>query len=68
MTVVANVALRLFPGFSRWMRERLQRLAQRPPNVGSTSPRVQVIVPWKLMLIGSLVLTVVLNVLAPLGR
>ena len=68
LTVVVNLALRLFPGVGRWMQESLQRLAEPPPNDESTSRRVRVIVPWKLMLIGSLVLTVVLNVLGRLGR
>ena len=56
LTVVLNVALRLFPGAGPRPREEPDR------------SRVRVIVPWRLMLAGSLLLTVVLNLALWLSR
>jgi hypothetical protein len=62
LTVVLNLVLWLFPGVSRWTADRAERAMERTradgPGAGSS---VRVIFPWKAMLIGSLVLTVVLN-------
>jgi hypothetical protein len=65
--VLVNLALWLFPGLGHWLHESVGRLAEpaqsRPePNSGP----VRVMFPWKAMLVGSLILTVVVNVLARL--
>ena len=63
LTVVLNVALRAWPRSGErlddWMRDVAapRRDDPRPPG----DRGVRVIVPWKAMLVGSLVLTVVLN-------
>jgi hypothetical protein len=67
LTIVVNAVLWLFPGSGRRVDDGVQRLAER--QAGSFDARydrpqrsrVQVIFPWKAMLIGSIVLTVVLN-------
>ena len=64
LTVIANVALRVFPRLamrlSRWLAELTS------PGRYETSPRrssVRVWVPWKAMIVVSIVLTVLLNLL-----
>jgi hypothetical protein len=64
LTVVVNLVLWLFPGAGRRVADGFGRLAEnadRGPD-GSGS-HVRVIVPWKAMLIGSIVLTIALNLL-----
>ena len=56
LTVVLNVALRAFPRAGERIGERAARLAEERPNGG-------VFVPWKAMIVVSLVLTVGLNLL-----
>ncbi len=70
LTVVLNLALRLFPGAGRWIGERIDRAVERraPPPDDPDRPRVRVIVPWRLMIVGSLALTLLLNLLLRLGR
>ncbi len=67
LTALVNLALWVFPGLRRWLQEGLRRMAE-PPTSGAeaATPRVRVIIPWKLMLVASLVLTVAVNVLARL--
>src|SRR4051794_345450 len=62
LTVLLNVAIRLFPDASERAGRRLTELAQ-PPMEGDDryGGRVRVWAPWKAMLIASLILTVVLN-------
>jgi hypothetical protein len=73
LTVVLNVAIRLWPGAAERGAERMDDWASRQPSSELGSDRgvsdrgVRVIVPWKAMLLGSLLLTVVLNVLIRLG-
>ena len=64
LTIVLNVALRLFPGSARRLHERAARMAEPPdydPNVEPRRSNIRVIFPWKAMLIGSLLLTVLVN-------
>jgi hypothetical protein len=63
LTVVLNVALRLFPGAGRRIAESIERAVEPrdPPGGDTDRSRVRVIVPWRLMIVGSLVLTLVLN-------
>jgi len=71
LTVVLNLALRLFPGAGRRIGERIDRALERqepPPADEHDRPRVRVIVPWRLMLAGSLLLTLVLNLALWLSR
>jgi hypothetical protein len=63
LTVVLNVARRAFPGAGDAIGRRLSDLGAPPPDAPSRDRRVHVVVPWKAMLLGSLILTVVLNVL-----
>ena len=75
LTVVVNLVLWLFPGAGRRVADGFGRLAddadrgaadRRAPERGGSHARV--VVPWKAMLIGSIVLTVVLNLLLLLSR
>ena len=70
LTVVVNVVLWLFPGAARRVADGFGRLAEnadrRSANGGGS--HVRVFVPWKAMLIGSIVLTVAINVLLALTR
>jgi hypothetical protein len=70
LTVVLNVALRLFPDAGRRIGESIARALERhaPPADDHDRPRVRVIVPWRLMIVGSLVLTLLLNLALWLGR
>jgi hypothetical protein len=70
LTVVLNLALRLFPGAGRRLGDSIDRALERqaPPPDDPDRPRVRVIVPWRLMIVGSLVLTLVLNLVLLLSR
>ena len=71
LTVALNVGLRLFPGIGRSLEDLFDRMTERvdTPDRGDTPPeasderRARVIVPWKLMLVASLILTLLLNLL-----
>lgn len=65
LTVVLNLAVRAFPNGPRRLGERMDQWAGERPDNGR---RVQVFFPWKAMLIGSIVLTVVVNLFAALAR
>lgn len=71
LTVVLNLALRLIPGAGdRATRRMATWAANEPDERYDRSPdqrRVRVFFPWKLMLIGSLLLTVVVNALSRFG-
>jgi len=70
LTMVLNLALRLFPGAGRRIGESIdQAMERQEPRAGERDrSRVRVVVPWRLMLAGSLVLTIVLNLALWLGR
>ena len=70
LTVVGNLVLWLFPGAGRRIGDSVQRAVERPePRAGEEDrPRVRVIVPWRLIIVGSLLLTLVLNLVVWLGR
>jgi hypothetical protein len=65
LTVMVNVAIRLWPGAADRGTRRLTEWADRqaPPEARGGPGQVRVIAPWKAMLIGSVVLTIALNVL-----
>ena len=61
LTVVLNLAVRAFPGASERSARRVDEWAAARP---ARSSGVHVYFPWKAMLIGSIVLTVLVNILA----
>jgi hypothetical protein len=62
LTVLLNVALRLFPGAGQRLLRALARLTW-PNNdgTGGRDRRVRVFVPWKTMIVASVLLTVAIN-------
>ena len=70
LTVVVNLALWLFPGAGRRVADGFGRLTEDADRAasGRAGSQVHVFAPWKAMLIGSIVLTVVLNLLLMLFR
>ena len=70
LTVVVNLALWLFPGAGRRVADGFGRLADTADRKADDrgGSHVRVIVPWKAMLIGSIVLTLALNLLVVLAR
>jgi hypothetical protein len=69
-TVVVNLVLWLFPGAGRRAADGIGRLAENADRRAADDggPHVRVFVPWKAMLIVSIVLTVALNLLLVLAR
>ena len=62
LTVVLNLALWVFPGLRDRLARSFERLAARAPGEAREDDRrVRVFVPWKVMIVGSLVLTIVVN-------
>lgn len=62
LTVLVNVWLRVFPGAGRRVARSLSQL--RPPSPDDARAydrRVRVFVPWRAMIVGSIILTVVVN-------
>jgi len=57
LTVLVNLALWRFPG----LRERTARAVEGFTNSASGDRRTRVIVPWKTMLVASIMLTVLVN-------
>ena len=70
LTVVVNLVLWLFPGAGRRVADGFGRLAENADRRGAEGggSHVRVIVPWKAMLIGSIVLTVAINLVLALSR
>ena len=70
LTVAVNVFPRRFPGAGRGVADAVGRLADDADRRAAdrNGSRVRVIVPWKAMLIGSIVLTIALNVLLAVTR
>ena len=64
LTVLLNVALWLFPDSGRRLEERIEETFERRADAADNdAPRVRVYFPWRLMLIVSIGLTLVLNLL-----
>jgi hypothetical protein len=63
LTVIVNLGLRAFPDAGRRAAERLDEWALPADDDRPEDRRARVVVPWKAMLIGSLVLTLALNLL-----
>ncbi len=79
LTIGLNLAIRLVPGLPDRLGRWMGSLATPPPpdpgeatgpddRPGRPAPRVRVYVPWKAMIVGSIVLTVALNVVGLLLR
>lgn len=66
LTVVLNLGVRAFPNGGRRIEERTERWFES--RRVDDAPRVRVFFPWKAMLIGSIALTVIVNLLAALAR
>jgi hypothetical protein len=63
LTVVVNVGLRAFPGAGQRIARSLTTFTSPGPESARTNDRrVRVVVPWKAMLIASVILSVVLSV------
>lgn len=63
LTIVLNVFVRGFPGVTDRATRRLDDWASRPTS-DERPVRVRVFFPWKAMLVGSIVLTVLVNLFA----
>lgn len=64
LTVLLNVGLRMFPGTAdRVARRHAESMRTDTDDARRTHRGVRVIVPWKAMIVGSLILTVVVNIL-----
>jgi hypothetical protein len=62
LTVVLNLGLRLFPHVRDQAERKIDYVASAHREDASR-PRVRVLVPWKAIIVGSLVLTIVLILL-----
>ena len=70
LTIVMNVLPLLFPNAAAKMQRKIEENARRAieQHEDDTQPRVKVFFPWKAMLIGSLVLTVLVNLIGFFSR
>ena len=70
LTVVLNILPLLFPNAAAKLQKKLEENARRAieRHEDETRPRVKVFFPWKAMLIGSIVLTVLVNLISLLVR
>lgn len=70
LTVVLNLVLWTFPGIARWVGRQLFEMVERRDDVpdDTPGPRIRIWFPWRLMLVASLGLTLLLNLLAWLAR
>jgi hypothetical protein len=64
LTITLNIVVRLFPGGTRRALNWFDDPSARDSDEATTSrSRVRVVVPWKMMIALSIVLTIALNVL-----
>jgi len=70
LTVVLNVLPLIFPNAAAKLQKRIEENAKHAieQHEDATRPRVKVFFPWKVMLVGSIVLTVLVNVIWALAR
>jgi hypothetical protein len=70
LTVVLNILPLLFPNAATKVQKKIEENARRAieQHEDSNRPRVKVFFPWKAMLIGSIVLTVLINLIGLLAR
>jgi hypothetical protein len=63
LTVLLNLAIRLWPGAAERGARRMSEWTERQEPRDARPGQVRLITPWKAMLIGSVVLTIALNLL-----
>ncbi len=70
LTIALNVLPLLFPNAAAKMQKKIEENARRAieQHEDDNLPRVKVFFPWKAMLIGSLVLTVLVNLIGFFSR
>ena len=70
LTAVLNILPLLFPNAAAKVQKKIEENARHAieQHEDATRPRVKVFFPWKAMLIGSIVLTVLVNVIGFLAR
>ena len=70
LTVVLNVLPFIFPNAAAKLQRKIEENARKAiaQHEDGNRPRVKVFFPWKAMLIGSIVLTVLVNVISLLSR
>jgi hypothetical protein len=62
LTVLLNFVLRVFPGLGDRLARSVERLATSTSGDDRDDDhRVRVFVPWKAMIVGSVILTIVVN-------
>lgn len=69
LTLVLNLLPLLFPKAAASAQRKLEENARRmiDQHEDEQRPRVKVFFPWKLMIVGSIVLTLLVNLIAWLG-
>ena len=69
LTLLLNIGLRAFPEASNRLARRLDELAsQDADDPDGPDHRVRMIIPWKAMIVGSIMLTIVINLVLWIGR
>ena len=70
LTVLINVLPMLFPNAADKLQKKIEENTRRniEQHKDDNQPRVKVFFPWKAMLIGSLVLTVLINLIGWLSH
>ena len=70
LTIVLNVLPLLFPNAANKLQRKIEENARRTieQHEDNNQPRVKVFFPWKAMLIGSIVLTVLVNLIGFFSR
>ena len=70
LTAVLNILPLLFPNVAAKVQKKIEENARKAieQHEDDARPRVTVFFPWKAMLIGSIVLTVLVNIIGSLAR
>jgi len=70
LTIVLNVLPLLFPNAATKIQKKFEKNARRfiEQHEDDNQPRVKIFFPWKAMLIGSLILTVLVNFIGFFSR
>ena len=67
LTVLLNVGLRAFPETAHRLARGLTTFTSPNADPRTKDPRVRACIPWKAMVLGSLILTIVVNVVLWIG-
>lgn len=70
LTVLLNVLLLLFPNAAARLQKKIRENARRAigQHKDNQQPRIKVFFPWKAMLIGSIILTILVNLAGLFAR